>query len=349
MEILEILLVLVAVLVVSGIGWYVIGRRRPDIDTTDATVPPEAAERTAVAPPPLRRRLGRTTESLGGALRQVFGRGRLDQEFWDGMEEALIAADVGVTASTEIVERIQEDKPVDVEEAKAALRVELEQEFAGRDRALHLGDDKPAVVLIVGVNGSGKTTSIAKLARRLMSEGMTPLLGAADTFRAAADAQLRTWGERLDVDVVGGQEGSDPASVAFDSFAAARARGRDVVMVDTAGRLQSKHNLMSELSKIRRILEREAGHVDEVLLVLDATSGQNGINQVQEFTSAVGVTGIVLTKLDGTARGGVVVAVERQLGVPVKFVGLGEGIDDLVEFRPDEFVDALLAEAGTGG
>lgn len=335
-----VIFVAVAVLVLAGLGWYV-ATRRPGARV-------EPTPQPSMAAPPRRgigARLSKTSRSLGGALRNVLARPSMDAEFWEGMEEALIASDVGVEAATEVVERIRQDGPSDAESARAALHEELVAEFGHRDRRLHLDDAKPAVVLVVGVNGSGKTTSIAKLAQRLQADGKVPLLGAADTFRAAADAQLRAWGERLGVEVVGGQEGADPAAVAFDAYAAGRARGRDVVIIDTAGRLQSKTNLMSELSKIRWVLEREAGLVDEVLLVLDATSGQNGISQVEEFAQAVGVSGVVLTKLDGTARGGVVVAVEKRIGVPVKYVGVGEGIDDLVAFNPAEFVEALLADA----
>ncbi len=269
----------------------------------------------------------------------------MDAAFWESMEEALIGADLGHLAAAEVVARVRQERPATTVEARAGLRAQLISELAGRYRELALGERKPALILVVGVNGTGKTTTIAKLAKRLQEDGRVPLLGAADTFRAAADAQLRAWGDRLDVDVVGGQEGSDPASVAFDGYTAARARGRDAVIVDTAGRLQAKHNLMAELTKIRRVLEREAGGIDEVLLVLDATGGQNGLAQAEEFSKAVDVTGIVLTKLDGTARGGIVVAIERTLGVPVKFAGVGEGVDDLVEFDPVEFVDALLSDA----
>ena len=274
----------------------------------------------------------------------MLGRARVDDDFWEGLEEALLRADVGVEATTEIIERVKGDRPADCDEARAALHAEMLATFAGAERTLNLSG-RPAIVMVVGVNGVGKTTSIAKLAARLSDEGRTPLLGAADTFRAAADTQLRTWAERVGVDVVGGQGGADPAAVAFDAYQAARARGRDVLIVDTAGRLHSKHNLMAELEKIRRVLEREAGSVDEVLLVLDATAGQNGIAQARQFSDTVGVTGVILTKLDGTARGGIVVAVERQLGVPVKFIGLGEGVDDLVAFEPETFVKALLADA----
>jgi fused signal recognition particle receptor len=260
------------------------------------------------------------------------------------MEEALIGADVGVSASTGVVERVRKAKPETAASARKLLEEELKGVFTHTSRDLKL-EGSPAVVLIVGVNGSGKTTSIAKLASRLIDMGHKPLLAAADTFRAAADSQLRVWADRVGVPVVAGKEGSDPAAVAFDGLSAARARGKDVVIVDTAGRLHSKQNLMSELAKIRRVLERDGGIVGESLLVLDATSGQNGIAQVREFAKAIGLTGIILTKLDGTARGGIVVAVEQEFGVPVKFVGIGEDVDDLIPFEPDAFVTELLADA----
>ena len=341
MDTLQIILVVAALVVVAGLGWYLANRRSSVVESTT----PAPTPRTQTGRSGLAGRLTETSRSLGGALRGVFGRGTLDGEFWDGMEEALIGADVGVVASADVVRRVREGRPQDTDEARALLRRNLHEEMTDRDRRLVLGDTKPSIVMVVGVNGAGKTTSIAKLAKLLQTHGKEPLLGAADTFRAAADAQLRTWGERLGADVIGGQEGADPAAVAFDALQAARSRGRDIVIVDTAGRLHSKHNLMAELTKIRRVLERDSDPVAEVLLVLDATAGQNGIAQVEEFARAVGVTGIVLTKLDGTARGGVVVAVERTLGVPVKFIGIGEGIDDLIEFDPAEFVDALLADA----
>jgi fused signal recognition particle receptor len=268
----------------------------------------------------------------------------MDAAFWEGLEEALIAADVGVTASTEVVGRVREGNPANTADARHALRAGLLQLLERDSRDLTLDGD-PAVVIVVGVNGTGKTTSIAKLANQMKARGLEPLLGAADTFRAAADQQLRTWADRVGVEVVGGQAGADPAAVAFDAYQAARARGRDVVIIDTAGRLHSKTNLMDELGKVVRVVGREAGHIDEVLLVLDATTGQNGIAQVRQFTEAVGVTGIVLTKLDGTARGGVAIAVERELGTPVKFIGVGESMDDLIPFEPVAFVDALLEDA----
>lgn len=334
MDPLVIVLIVAAVLVLAG-ALYVTTRRRP----TDLTPPPGGV----AAPPRLATRLAKSRQALGSALRSTFGRETIDEATWTSLEEDLIASDVGVAAATEIVDNVRSARPSDAESAEAILRDQLVAEFTGRDRSLALAGS-PAVVMVVGVNGTGKTTSIAKLARYLRAGGTEPLLGAADTFRAAADAQLRTWAERVGVDVVGGSEGADPAAVAFDAYAAARARGRDAVIVDTAGRLHSKKNLMAELSKIKRVLEREAGTVGEVLLVIDATAGQNGITQVKEFTDAVGVTGIVLTKLDGTARGGIVVAVEKELGIPVKFIGVGEGIDDLIPFDPEEFVDALLAD-----
>ncbi len=331
MDLLQLALLAALVVVVLAAG-FVVYRRRP-ID--DSPVP------TAV---PLAVRLVRTRESLGSSLRSVFAKDVLDAAFWEGLEEALIGADVGVDTSTTIVSRVRSTNPADVTEARDALAREVRRVLEGRNRELNLVGS-PAVVVVVGVNGTGKTTSIAKIAARLRERGLTPILGAADTFRAAADTQLRTWADRVGVEIVSGQQGSDPASVAFDTLAAARARGRDVVIIDTAGRLQNKKNLMAELGKIKRVLERDAGPVGEVLLVLDATSGQNALAQAREFTDTAGVTGIVLAKLDGTARGGIVVAIEHDLGIPVKFIGIGEGIEDLVAFDPDAFVDALLADA----
>lgn len=327
-------LILILVLVVAGSGWYFWSRRQAVDQTSSPTAPARG----------LSGRLGQTRSALGEALGRVFRSSNLDNRFWEEIEEALVGADVGVAGAAGVVERVRRAKPDDVSEARTTLRRELESVFAGVDRALHL-DGAPSVILVVGVNGSGKTTSIAKLAGRLLTEGKRPLLAAADTFRAAADAQLRTWAERVGVPVVAGKEGSDPASVAFDGLAAARARDKDVLIVDTAGRLHSKQHLMAELAKIRRVLERDGARVAESLLVLDATTGQNGIVQVREFAQSVGLTGIILTKLDGTARGGIVVAVEQELGVPVKFVGVGEGIDDLIPFDPAEFVTELLADA----
>ena len=276
---------------------------------------------------------------LGAAIRRALG-SALDETTWDSLEEALLAGDVGVEASTDIVDVIQASKPTSAEEARERLSEALKRELAGKDRELHVSGS-PAVILVVGVNGSGKTTTIAKLARHLVDSGKSVTLGAADTFRAAAAEQLQTWGSRLGVQVVRGQEGGDPASVAYDTIESARARGVDVVVIDTAGRLHGKKNLMAELQKIHRVSGGD--EVSEVLLVLDATGGQNGLVQVREFSGAVPVTGVVLTKMDGTARGGIVVAVERSLGVPVKLIGTGEGLEDLTPFDPDSFVEGLLA------
>jgi fused signal recognition particle receptor len=278
---------------------------------------------------------------FGGRLGTLFGRG-IDDAFWAGVEETLIQADVGVASSVGIVERVRSQGVSTPEQARAALRSELIAAFADRERGLNL-EGSPAVIVVVGVNGSGKTTTIAKLASLLQAEGKSVLLGAADTFRAAAAEQLSQWGARLGIDVVAGQEGADSASVAFDARSAAAARGIDVVIIDTAGRLHSKRNLMDELGKVVRILGRD-GPVSEVLLVLDGTSGQNGIVQTKAFVGSVGVTGVIITKLDGTARGGIAVAVERELGVPVKLLGVGEGPVDLLHFQGERFVDALMEE-----
>ncbi len=328
----------VLVVAVVAIGYLLWRRRRPP-------AAPEPAPVVTTAPRAgLAGGLSKASRALGDALGGVFRRGDLDDGFWQRVEDALIAADVGVAPSVGVVERARERKPEDPQEALEAVRAELLAALESDDRDLRLLS-KPSVIVVVGVNGVGKTTTIAKLAALVGNDGRRALLGAADTFRAAADAQLRTWADRVGVDVVGGQPGSDPAAVAFDAYNAAKGRGADVLVVDTAGRLHSKHNLMQELGKVVRVLQREAGSIDEVLLVLDATAGQNGLAQARVFTEAVGVTGIVLTKMDGTARGGIAVAVEQELGVPVKLVGVGERIDDLVRFQPGAYVDALLAEA----
>jgi fused signal recognition particle receptor len=288
------------------------------------------------------------SRSLGTGLLGLLSRDRLDEETWEEVEEVLLTADVGVGPTQELVERlrtrVKELGSRGPEEVRSLLRQEL-LTLVGTDvdRSLHTAgqDGRPAVVLVVGVNGTGKTTTVGKLARVLVADGRTVLLGAADTFRAAAADQLQTWGERVGAPVVRGPEAGDPASVAFDAVRQGADGGYDVVVVDTAGRLQNKVGLMDELGKVKRVVEKQ-GPVDEVLLVLDATTGQNGLVQARVFSEVVDVTGIVLTKLDGTAKGGIVVAVQRELGVPVKLVGLGEGPDDLAPFEPDTFVDALL-------
>ena len=270
----------------------------------------------------------------------------IDEDFFEELEEALILSDMGVDTSTEAVdtlrERVKANKIKDPEEVKACLREILVETLDVGDPALDL-TEKPAVLLMIGVNGVGKTTTIGKLAHQLKQAGNRVLLAAGDTFRAAAADQLAIWADRAQVEIGRHEEGSDPAAVVFDAMNAARARRVDVVLVDTAGRLHNKQNLMNELNKIRRVIDREGEKSSkEVLLVLDATTGQNGLIQAKQFGESAGITGIVLTKLDGTAKGGVVVAIAKEMGVPVKFVGLGEGIDDLQPFDPVAFVNALI-------
>ncbi len=292
----------------------------------------------------LRQRLAGSQGALGRGLLALLSRDRLDEDTWEELEDVLITADVGVGPTTELVGRLRTRLRVEGgEDARAVLREELLTLVdPTMDRSLRTdGGDGPAVVLVVGVNGAGKTTSVGKIARVLVAEDKSVLMGAADTFRAAATEQLGTWGERVGVEVVSGPEGSDPASVAFEAVRQGVERDVDVVLVDTAGRLQNKAGLMDELGKVKRVIEKQLP-VGEVLLVLDATTGQNGMVQARVFSEVVDVTGIVLTKLDGSAKGGIVVAVQRELGVPVKLVGLGEGPDDLAPFDPEAFVDALL-------
>ena len=375
MGIVELLIgvgVVVALLVVLGVG-LVSSRRRarrpqepPTAGPAGGTTTlerPEAAPREAPveeAPPPppvveepmsvaerFRQRLGRSRSSLGASVTAIFRRG-VGEEAWEELEEALISADVGVDATLELVEGLRERAKAEGigsgDEALALLKEVLGLELSVADRSLARRDDGPTVWLITGVNGTGKTTSIGKLAARHAREGETVVLAAADTFRAAAAEQLELWGEKSGARVVRQAAGADPAAVAFDGWQAAKAAGADLLMVDTAGRLQNKRALMDELSKVKRVLERDAGTCDEVLLVLDATTGQNGLSQARAFMEAVDVSGVILTKLDGTAKGGIVIAIQRQLGIPVKLVGLGEGIDDLADFDPDAFVEALFAQ-----
>jgi fused signal recognition particle receptor len=299
----------------------------------------------------LRDRLSRSQTVLGRGLLALLSRDVLDDDVWDEVEDTLLSADVGVAATREIVEGLRSKVRVLGARTPADLKELLRDELlaaigVGVDRTLHTlpHGERPAVVLVVGVNGTGKTTTCGKLARVLVADGRSVVLGAADTFRAAAADQLATWAGRVGADVVRGAEGSDPASVAFDAVREGIERRADTVLVDTAGRLHTKTGLMDELGKVKRVVEKH-GSVDEVLLVLDATTGQNGLVQARVFGEVVDVTGIVLTKLDGTAKGGIVIAVQRELGVPVKLVGLGEGADDLAPFEPAAFVDALLGEA----
>ena len=334
----------------------------PGREVADVDLPSDDRGVATVAPPeeviaPRRRfreRLGRSRAALSRGMAGLLARGADDDEAWEELEEALLAADVGVATSTELVERLRTRARAERASGPALrelLRAELLDAVGSPDRSLALDllteQQRPGIVLVVGVNGTGKTTTVGKLALALAEEGKQPVLAAADTFRAAATEQLAIWADRVGAPIVRHQQGADPAAVAFDGLASARARGADVLLVDTAGRLHTKTNLMEELRKLRRVLEREGGQVREVLLVLDATTGQNGLAQARQFTDAVGVTGVVLTKLDGTAKGGIVIAVQRDLGIPVKLVGLGEGPHDLAPFDPDAFVDALLSEDGT--
>ena len=270
----------------------------------------------------------------------------VDEDFFEELEENLILSDMGMDTTMEAVEelreRVKDRKLKDPEEVKACLREILVEMLDVGDTGLNL-EDKPAVILMIGVNGVGKTTTIGKLANILKNEGNRVLLAAGDTFRAAAADQLTIWADRAKVDIIKHGEGSDPAAVVFDAMNAARARKADVVLVDTAGRLHNKQNLMNELNKISRVIDREGTTSSkEVLLVLDATTGQNGLIQAKQFSQSAGITGIVLTKLDGTAKGGIVLAIAKELGVPVKYVGLGEGIDDLQPFDPVAFAEALV-------
>ena len=302
----------------------------------------------------LRDRLARSGSPLGTKLLAVLSRDHLSEDDWDELEETLLLADVGAGPATELIDALRTQVRVQGVKDPASVRALLRDELIRLvdptlDRSLHTtpgtdeaGEKVPAVVLVVGVNGTGKTTTVGKLTRVLVAEGNEVILGAADTFRAAAADQLTTWGARVGVETVRSfKDGADPAAVAFDAVRTGRQRGVDVVLVDTAGRLQNKAGLMDELGKISRVITKEAP-LTEVLLVLDATTGQNGLNQARVFAEVAGVTGIVLTKLDGTAKGGIVVAVQRELGVPVKLVGLGEGPDDLAPFVPEDFVDGLL-------
>jgi fused signal recognition particle receptor len=298
----------------------------------------------------LRARLSRSQNALGKGLLTLLAREHLDEETWEEIEETLLTADVGVLPTQELVERLRERVKVlgtrTPDELRTLLREEL-LKLVGTDvdRTVRTEPEtsKPGIVMVVGVNGTGKTTTTGKLARVLVADGRSVVLGAADTFRAAAADQLQTWGERVGAYTVRGPEGGDPASVAFDAVKEGKEMGIDVVLIDTAGRLHTKTGLMDELGKVKRVVEKHAP-LDEVLLVLDATTGQNGLVQARVFAEVVDITGIVLTKLDGTAKGGIVVAVQRELGVPVKLVGLGEGADDLAPFEPEAFVDALIGE-----
>ncbi|PDP84766.1 signal recognition particle-docking protein FtsY [Glycomyces fuscus] len=332
------------------------------VSTPPAQAPPPAEETVEPAPPELetpppsagrmvrlRARLARSQSAFGKGLLNLLSSDSLDEDTWEEIEDTLITADIGVTSAAQIVENLRTRVKVlgtrGTEEVRVLLREELLAQITTEaDRAVRTGPHggRPGVVMVVGVNGTGKTTTTGKLARVLVGDGRSVVLGAADTFRAAASEQLETWGSRVGAPVVRKEEGADPASVAFDAVARGVEEGADTVIIDTAGRLHTKTGLMDELGKVKRVVEKKC-QVDEVLLVLDATTGQNGLRQARVFGEVVNVTGIALTKLDGTAKGGIIVQVQRELGVPVKLVGLGEGPDDLAPFDPEVFVDAILS------
>jgi fused signal recognition particle receptor len=373
---MELLLIaILVVLVLAGAG-LVVSRRRHDTtlepppptpavvvdDESVAEVPAEVdepvdlAEPTEVAPPDVvapapkatfRDRLAKARGTLSGYVGSVLAREKVDQQTWDDLEEALIRADVGVATTTDILDRLRttvaEQAITDSADLLDALKDQLKADLATGDRSLRFEPGGPNVWLFVGVNGVGKTTTIGKVGKRQADEGRRVVMAAGDTFRAAAAEQLQTWAERAGADLVRGAEGGDPSSIIFDAVQRAAAKGSDLVLADTAGRLHTKVNLMEELRKVRRVADRDPGNVTEVLLVLDATTGQNGLTQAKEFTEAVDLTGVVLTKLDGSAKGGIALAIQSTLGIPIKLVGLGETADDLVDFDPDEFVDALFA------
>ncbi|MEM9042242.1 MAG: signal recognition particle-docking protein FtsY [Actinomycetota bacterium] len=378
MGVVEILLlVLIAVVIVFGFGVVVLNRRREDGSAPSAMRPPPVtppprpgadelgegsiltddrpSDTTVVAPEPeappatLRDRLAKARSTFSGAIAGVLGRSGVDDESFDDLEEALLRADVGVSIADELLgglrEKVDAKEITEPQELLDALQAEMTARLAGSDRALRFadrGEGEPNVWMFVGVNGVGKTTTIGKLANQQVLEGRTVLLAAGDTFRAAAAEQLGTWAERSGAEFVRGAEGGDPSSVIFDGVESAAAKNVDIVFADTAGRLHTKSNLMDELRKVRRVAEKGAGEVTETLLVIDATTGQNGLAQAREFGEATDVTGVVLTKLDGSAKGGIVFAIETELGIPVKLVGIGETIGDLVAFDPTEFVTALF-------
>jgi fused signal recognition particle receptor len=333
---------------------------RPTVPTAEpAPVPVEEAvpEPEQIEPVPevvlppvkprFRDRLGKARTLLAGYMGSVLSRSTIDDDTWDELEEALIRADVGVTTTQTILDdlrtKVKSDGLTTGEQLVDALKDDLKSLLATGDRELTFEPGAPNVWLFVGVNGVGKTTTIGKVGQREKENGRSIVMAAGDTFRAAAGEQLELWAARVGADLVRGSEGADPGSVVFDAVQRAAARNADLVLADTAGRLHTKVNLMEELKKVRRVAERDPAKVTEVLLVIDATTGQNGLVQARQFTDAVGVTGVVLTKLDGTAKGGIALAIQAELGLPIKLVGLGETADDLVDFDPDEFVEALFA------
>jgi len=370
---LQILFLVLAVAgLVFGLGVVLVGRRReqkPQSVTAPPVIEPPVVEPPVIEPPvveppvveppvveqpavvetrSVRDRLAKARANFSGAMSSVLSRGAIEQAVWDDMEEALLLADVGVHVSRGLLDALKakvEAKEIERSaDLVAALRALMNERLAGADRSLHFDAslNAPNIWLMVGVNGAGKTTSLGKISAQQRATGRTVLMAAGDTFRAAAGEQLAMWAERSGAEIVRGAEGGDPSSVIFDAVQRAESRNIDLVLADTAGRLQSNVNLMEELRKVRRVAEKGAGKVTEVLLVIDATTGQNGLSQAKQFAEATQVTGVVLTKMDGSAKGGIVFAIETELGIPVKLVGLGETIDDLVEFDPAEFVSALF-------
>ncbi|MBW3079104.1 signal recognition particle-docking protein FtsY [Bifidobacterium simiiventris] len=324
------------------------------VQTPEPAAAPKAVDTPETAGSRIQRlkaKLANSANPFGKALFAILTKDNLSESDWEDVEDTLLLADVGAEASEQLVDELRKDARItgkaDAAEVRASLRDKL-LDLVGRDTDRRLnankdGANKPSVIIMVGVNGTGKTTTAGKLARLFVSEGKQVVMGAADTFRAAAADQLETWGAKVNVPVVrSDKDGADPASVAFEASAKAKEMGADVLIIDTAGRLQNKANLMDELGKIRRVTEKNLP-VDEVLLVLDATTGQNGMTQAKVFAEAIGITGVVLSKLDGSAKGGIVISVQKELGVPVKLVGLGEGPDDLAPFDPEGFVDGILA------
>jgi fused signal recognition particle receptor len=311
-------------------------------EAAEVEVPPEE-----VARPRFRDRLGKARALFSGYLGSVRSRTKIDEETWDELEEALVRADVGVGATGLLLDdlrtRVKAEAISTPDELVEALKADLKKTLTVADRSLRFEPGSPNVWLFVGVNGVGKTTTIGKVGRQQLVAGRTVIMAAADTFRAAAAEQLELWSKRVGAQLVRGTEGGDPGAVVFDAVERAAAKGTDLVLADTAGRLHTKVNLMEELKKVRRVAEKGTGQVTEVLLVIDATTGQNGLVQARQFTEAVEVTGVVLTKLDGTAKGGIALAIQTDLGIPIKLVGLGETVDDLVDFDPDEFVEALFS------
>jgi len=379
MEIQWLFLILAIVVTVFGLGVLAMNRRRVgtkvppqipprttpapprgDVMVDDAVVVEEPAveepvlEPEPVGPATLRDRLAKARSAFSGAFGGILGRSAIDQETWDDLEEALLRADVGVGVTDALIEplkeRVKAKEITEPSELLAALQADMVARLAGSDRTVRFDESfapgEPNVWMFVGVNGVGKTTTIGKVARQQVDAGRSVLLAAGDTFRAAAAEQLQTWAERSDADFVRGAEGGDPSSVVFDGVERASAKQLDLVLADTAGRLHTKTNLMEELKKVRRVAEKGAGTVTETLLVIDATTGQNGLAQAQQFGEATDVTGVVLTKLDGSAKGGIVFAIETELGIPVKLVGVGEQVGDLIPFDPEEFVSALF-DSGT--